>query len=94
MNQKGELKEEQEGGVGPDDNTGIVGPSDLSYSFTTMGHIMVDHEVTPACLLPYITPSNATNTDRVLTSQGIPTHFSGTSCFTDPIIIALVKDPT
>jgi hypothetical protein len=57
VNQKGELEEEQEGGMGPDENTGTVGPSDLSYSFTTVGHIMVDHEVTPTCLLPYMTPA-------------------------------------
>jgi hypothetical protein len=87
---------EQEGGVGPDDNTSIAGPSNPGLSFSAVGRVLVDRSVSTASLPPRMrtTPANPDRADIIVTPWVNPNHFLGTSFFTDPLTVAFVEDPT
>jgi hypothetical protein len=92
VNEEDDL-EEQEGGAEPDSEGARAGPSGSSISFAAVGCLLVDRAVSPACLPPRMA-SPPPSADRVEMPWVNPTHFSGTSFFTDPIVIAFVEDPT
>lgn len=89
-------EEEQEGGVGPDENTGIAGPSNPGLSFAAVGRVLVDRSVSTASLPPRMrmTPAIPDRSDIIETPWVNPSHFFGTSFFTDPLTVAFVEDPT
>jgi hypothetical protein len=82
----------------PDENTNIAGPSDLGVSFPSVGRMLVDCVVSPACLLPRMHMISASpdpaNTNTIEMPWVNSTHFAGTPFYTDPIIITFVEDPT
>jgi hypothetical protein len=87
---------EEEGGAGPDDNTIVAGPSNPGLSFSAVGRVLVDRSVSTASLPPRMrtTPANPDRIDIIETPWVNPSHFLGTSFFTDPLIVAFVEDPT